>query len=154
MRYSQQVWPTKCPISTMWGSWATNLKHTEANFSLILMLTSHSDTLISRSLIFMMTDQRRLVTISVEGAFNYHAPYAMYYFCWLNGLTWVVWACRIGDQPPLMTDIQWNPSNPDTLGIRESGWISKVSAFQGLVIWCGCGLSLKSMMKCDLCPHK
>ena len=41
----------------------------------------------------------------------YHASYAMYCFCWLGGLTWVVWAyiaaygkhalIRIRDQPPL-----------------------------------------------------
>ena len=58
--------------------------------------------------------QRRLVTISVECAFNHRAPYAMYCFCRLSGLTWVAWACiaaygkcaliRIGDQPPL----QWH----------------------------------------------
>ena len=54
---------------------------------------------------------RRLVTISVVCTFNHRAPYAMYCFCWLSGLTWVVWACiaaygkraliRIRDQPPL-----------------------------------------------------
>ena len=74
--------------------------------------------------------RRRLVTISVECAFNYRAPYAMYCFCsyamycfcWLSGLIWVAWACiaaygkraliRIHDQPPLVCDCQvQNPAN-------------------------------------------
>ena len=55
--------------------------------------------------------QMRLVTISVECAFNHLAPYAMYCFCCLSGLTWIAWVCiaaygkcaliRIGNQPPL-----------------------------------------------------
>ena len=50
--------------------------------------------------------------IFVECAFNCHAPYVMYYFCRISGLSWVVWAyiavygeqalLRIGDQPPLV----------------------------------------------------
>ena len=42
--------------------------------------------------------------------------------------------------------LQWSPSNLDTLGTRESGQISEVSSFQGLILWHGCGLSLKLMM--------
>ena len=59
---------------------------------------------------------RRLVTIFAECIFNYHAPYyARYYFCWLSGLTWVVWEyiaaygkhspIRIRDQSPLLQDL-------------------------------------------------
>ena len=46
----------------------------------------------------------------------------------------------------LRLQVQWSPSNPDTLGTRVSGRISKVSFCQGLILWCGCGLSLKSMV--------
>ena len=55
--------------------------------------------------------QRRLVMIFAECAFNYHAPLAMYCFCWFSGLTWVAWVyiaaygkcalIRIHDQLPL-----------------------------------------------------
>ena len=54
----------------------------------------------------------------------------------------------------LRLQVQWGPSNPDTLGTRVSGRISKVSFCQGLILWCGCGLSLKSMVYYDLWPCK
>ena len=84
---------------------SVNLSHSVINASKWI-LSSPSPVLS------YIPSQRRLVTISVECAFNYRAPYAMYCFCWLSGLTWVAWACtaaygkcaliRIGDQPPLI----------------------------------------------------
>ena len=54
--------------------------------------------------------QRRLVMTFVECILNYRALCDVW-FCWLSGLTWVVWVyfaaygkctlIRIGDQPPL-----------------------------------------------------
>ena len=43
--------------------------------------------------------------------------------------------------------LQWEPSNPDTLGPESTVLIIEVSSFQGLEMYCGiCGSS-------GLCPH-
>ena len=51
---------------------------------------------------------------------------------------------------PKLNGIQWSPSNPDTLRTGESGRINEVPSFQELLTWHRCGLSLKSMMQCDV----